>query len=115
MLRQHFRKINQLGIPVAIHHVMLPVEYDSFTKYTNLRRTYGRCVAQMTNQHKIYFIEGKLVTFLREVSFRIEEGDVYTLLGPSSYRKTTIPRYVAGLEKPHEREIILGDTKKRFV
>lgn len=51
--RPHFKKINQLGVPIAIHHVPLPVEYESFTKYTNLRRTYGRCVAQMTNLMRI--------------------------------------------------------------
>lgn len=53
--RPHFRKINELGVPVIVHHTPLPVEYASLTKYTNLRRTYGRCVAQMTNLGRIIF------------------------------------------------------------
>ncbi len=53
VFRPHFKKINQLGVPIVIHHTMLPVDYDSFTKYTNLRRTYARCVAQMTNLMRI--------------------------------------------------------------
>jgi predicted TIM-barrel fold metal-dependent hydrolase len=46
--RPYFKKLNQLGVPVIVHHTPLPVDYDSLIKYTNLRRQYGRCVDQAT-------------------------------------------------------------------
>lgn len=62
---------------------------------------------EVTNLHKTYFVEGKPVPAVRGVSFRIKEGDLYTLLGPSGCGKTTILRCVAGLEQPGEGEIRL--------
>lgn len=44
----YFEKLNNLGIPVVVHHTPLPVDYNSLIKYTNLRRQYGRCVDQAT-------------------------------------------------------------------
>jgi predicted TIM-barrel fold metal-dependent hydrolase len=44
----YFTKLDQLGVPVVVHHTPLPVDYGSLAKYTNLRRQYGRCVDQAT-------------------------------------------------------------------
>ncbi len=63
---------------------------------------------EVTKLRKTYLVEGKPVPAARGVSFRLEEGDVYTLLGPSGCGKTTILRCVAGLERPEEGEIRLG-------
>ena len=49
------------------------------------------------------------VRAVREVSFDVREGIFFTLLGPSGCGKTTTLRCVAGLEKPEEGEIIIGD------
>ncbi len=46
--KPYFRFLNQLGVPVVVHHTPLPVEYRSISKYTNQRRQYGRCIAQGT-------------------------------------------------------------------
>jgi predicted TIM-barrel fold metal-dependent hydrolase len=46
--RPHFKKIHEMNIPVVVHHTPLPVDFASLCKYTNLRRQYGRCVAQAT-------------------------------------------------------------------
>jgi predicted TIM-barrel fold metal-dependent hydrolase len=46
--RPYFKKLNQLGVPVIVHHTPLPVDYSSLIKYTNWRRQYGRCVDQAT-------------------------------------------------------------------
>ena len=43
-----FKKINELNIPVAVHHTPLPVDYQHIYNYTNLRRLFGRCVDQAT-------------------------------------------------------------------
>ncbi len=31
-----------------MHHTPLPVQYESFLDYVNLRRSYGRCADQVT-------------------------------------------------------------------
>jgi predicted TIM-barrel fold metal-dependent hydrolase len=46
--KPYFRFLNQLGVPVVVHHTPLPVDYRSILKYTNQRRQYGRCIAQGT-------------------------------------------------------------------
>ena len=53
--RPYFKKLNELGVPVCIHHVPLPVSYGDIIEYTNLRRLYGRCICQMTNLGRILF------------------------------------------------------------
>lgn len=44
----YFKFLNGLGVPVVVHHTPLPVDYGSIVKYANLRRQYGRCIAQGT-------------------------------------------------------------------
>lgn len=46
--RAHFRFVARLGVPVVVHHTALPVDYASVLKYPNLRRQYGREIAQGT-------------------------------------------------------------------
>ena len=43
-----FAYLNERGVTCYVHHTPLPVQYDSLTAYTNLRRSYGRCVDQAT-------------------------------------------------------------------
>lgn len=47
---------------------------------------------------------------VNDVSFRVDEGEIVTLLGPSGCGKTTCLRCIAGLERPDEGEIYIGDT-----
>jgi uncharacterized protein len=46
--KPYFKKLNQLNVPICVHHTPLPVEYNSVYKYVNLRRLYGRCIDQGT-------------------------------------------------------------------
>jgi uncharacterized protein len=46
--KPYFRFLDGLGVPVVVHHTPLPVDYGSLIKYTNLRRQYGRIIAQGT-------------------------------------------------------------------
>ena len=45
------------------------------------------------------------VTAVDDVSFKVEQGEVVTLLGPSGCGKTTTLRIVAGFEKPNSGEV----------
>jgi len=43
-----FAYLNEREVTCYVHHVPVPVQYDSLTAYTNLRRSYGRCIDQAT-------------------------------------------------------------------
>ena len=43
-----FAYLNERNITCYVHHVPVPVQYDTLTDYTNLRRLYGRCIDQAT-------------------------------------------------------------------
>ena len=43
-----FSYLNERNVTIYVHHSPVPVEYGSLTAYTNLRRSYGRCVDQCT-------------------------------------------------------------------
>ncbi|MBQ7486178.1 MAG: amidohydrolase [Clostridia bacterium] len=43
-----FAYLNERHITCYVHHTPVPVQYDSLTAYTNLRRSYGRCIDQAT-------------------------------------------------------------------
>ena len=47
---------------------------------------------------------------VRDVSFEVHLGEVFTLLGPSGCRKSMILRCIAGLEVPDEGEIVVKDS-----
>jgi predicted TIM-barrel fold metal-dependent hydrolase len=48
IFKPYFKILNELKLPVVVHHTPLPVEYQSIASYTNLRRFYGRCIDQGT-------------------------------------------------------------------
>jgi iron(III) transport system ATP-binding protein len=45
---------------------------------------------------------------VKGITFRIEDGELVTLLGPSGCGKTTTLRMIAGLELPNSGQILLG-------
>lgn len=45
---------------------------------------------------------------VNQVSFRVEEGEFFVLLGPSGGGKTTILRTICGLEQPDEGIVLIG-------
>lgn len=48
VFRPFFRKVNELQIPVYVHHTPVPVDYQSLYQYDNLRRSLGRNIDQLT-------------------------------------------------------------------
>ena len=64
----------------------------------------------ITNLSKTYESKDKdPVPAVDRISLAVPEGKMYTLLGPSGCGKTTTLRCVAGLERPEEGEIKIGD------
>jgi len=51
------------------------------------------------------------VVAVNDVSFKIEKGHFFTLLGPSGSGKSTILRMIGGLEKPTKGEVFIGGRK----
>ena len=61
------------------------------------------------NLSKTYIAEaGRTVAAMRNVSFELAKGEMFTLLGPSGCGKTTTLRSVAGLEVPDAGEITVN-------
>ena len=54
-------------------------------------------------------VEQARVFAVDDVSFEVEQGEMFTLLGPSGCGKTTTLRSIAGLEKPDSGRISVGD------
>ena len=66
-----------------------------------VRQPMSQTFLEVRNLVKIF---GKL-TAVDNVSFKVEQGEVVTLLGPSGCGKTTTLRMVAGFEKPNAGEV----------
>ncbi|OBR46268.1 ABC transporter ATP-binding protein [Paraburkholderia tropica] len=62
------------------------------------------------NLSRHYTHAGTTHAALRNVSFDVARGEVFTLLGPSGCGKTTLLRSLAGLDEPDEGSIHFSDT-----
>ena len=56
-----------------------------------------------------FWLEGKPLPVLQDITFRVDAGQFVALLGPSGCGKSTLLRLVAGLDKPLQGEIRTGD------
>jgi iron(III) transport system ATP-binding protein len=61
------------------------------------------------NLQKSYFTSGAEVRAVDGISLEVEAGKLITLLGPSGCGKTTTLRCLAGLERPQEGRIVIGN------
>jgi iron(III) transport system ATP-binding protein len=60
--------------------------------------------------HMTYKATSGLVPAVRGVTFTVQPGEFYTLLGASGCGKTTVLRCIAGLEAPERGRIAIGST-----
>ncbi len=64
---------------------------------------------EIENLHVRFDSEKGVVHAVRGVSISVAPGEFYTLLGPSGCGKTTTLRCLAGLERPSDGSITIGD------
>lgn len=97
------KKLNELKLPVYIHHTPIPVQFDSIYEYNNLRRSYGRCADQIIAVGREIF-SGMFEEF-PEVKF------VHSMLGGAffSYMNLMLPKKS---EKKDELDRFTVDTEK---
>ncbi len=62
---------------------------------------------QVKNINKSYLVSGKKLEVLKDVSFRIEEGEFIAIIGPSGSGKSTLLAISAGLDRPDDGEVVL--------
>jgi len=51
--RPYFKKLNELNVPICIHHTPQPVDYGHTYHYTNVRRGFGRIIDQLTSLGRV--------------------------------------------------------------
>jgi len=108
-----FKRINELNMPVIVHHTALPVDYGSIYDYTNLRRMIGRCIDQLTSVGRLLcsgvFDEFPNLKFIHSML----GGGLFAFTGLLTTKKST----VAGDRERHDPEAsekILGYMKRNI-
>ena len=65
---------------------------------------------ELKNLSKKYFLGEKTITAVEDVSFTINDGDVFGVIGLSGAGKSTLVRCINYLEKPTEGDIVFDGT-----
>ena len=65
---------------------------------------------EIKNLHKIYSSGNKKVNVLKDINFKIEKGEIVSIVGPSGSGKTTLLGLCAGLDKATSGSVILSNT-----
>lgn len=65
---------------------------------------------EIKNLHKTYSSGNKEVNVLKDINFKIEKGEVVSIVGPSGSGKTTLLGLCAGLDKATSGSVILSNT-----
>jgi putative ABC transport system ATP-binding protein len=67
-------------------------------------------LVDVRNLSKSYYRDQVEIVVLRNLSLRIQQGEFFGLIGPSGSGKTTLLNMVAGIDRPDEGEVRVGDT-----
>ncbi len=65
---------------------------------------------EIKNLHKTYSSGNKAVNVLKDINFKIEKGEIVSIVGPSGSGKTTLLGLCAGLDKATAGSVILSNT-----
>jgi len=68
------------------------------------------CEIEIKNLTKKFEVEGHTVTALKDVSLKVEKGDIYGIIGMSGAGKSTLVRSINYLEKPTDGRVLIEGT-----
>src|SRR5229473_739547 len=68
-------------------------------------------IVQVVGVHKYFTRGSEQIDVLQDLSLEVQEGEFLGLMGPSGSGKTTLLNLIAGLDKPSQGDIWVGDNK----
>ncbi len=68
-------------------------------------------LVSVQNISKSYWRDSLEIPVLNNISFDIPPGEFLTLMGPSGSGKTTLLNLIAGIDRPTEGRVVVGDTE----
>src|SRR6266849_73446 len=68
-------------------------------------------IVQVLGVHKYFTRGSEQIDVLQDLSLEVQEGEFLGLMGPSGSGKTTLLNLIAGLDKPSQGDIWVGDNK----
>ena len=71
--------------------------------------TDGQPVVRVTGVHKFFRRGSERIDVLNGLNLTVETGELFGLMGPSGSGKTTLLNLIAGLDRPSEGEVWVGD------
>ncbi|MDX1582129.1 MAG: ABC transporter ATP-binding protein [Thermoanaerobaculia bacterium] len=84
-----------------------PIRISEVTKKYRLfgRRTQFQTLKSALLRRELVLPEEGTITALRDISFRVEQGEAFGVIGPNGSGKSTLLKLVSGILKPTEGEI----------
>jgi putative ABC transport system ATP-binding protein len=73
------------------------------------RATASRAIVRVTGVHKYFRRGSERIDVLNGLELRVGESEFFGLMGPSGSGKTTLLNLIAGLDRPSEGEVWVGD------
>jgi putative ABC transport system ATP-binding protein len=71
--------------------------------------TAGQPIVRVTGVHKYFRRGNERIDVLNGLNLEVEAGEFFGLMGPSGSGKTTLLNLIAGLDRPSEGEVWVGD------
>src|SRR5215510_8114627 len=69
----------------------------------------GPAIVRVSNVHKYFTRGSEQIDVLNDLSLEVPEGEFLGLMGPSGSGKTTLLNLIAGLDRPSQGEVWVGD------
>src|SRR5882724_7205914 len=69
----------------------------------------GQPIVRITSVHKYFRRGNERIDVLNGLNLEVEEGEFFGLMGPSGSGKTTLLNLIAGLDKPSQGEVWIGE------